>query len=106
MYVSSGKNVSKSSKEVCLTFLELEHGLHYKNHTKKKHYNFSSLFYSDAAFTIGNAVHQNPASFHDKVTNMEALVRSLKTYYEVQIEIIIKLTLLNVVYLVCLLRRS
>ena len=48
---------------------------------------FSLFFlYSDAAFTNGNTVHPNPVSFHDKVTNMEALIRSLKTYYEVKID--------------------
>ena len=47
---------------------------------------FSLFIYSDAAFTNGNTVHPNPVSFHDKVTNMEALIRSLKTYYEVKID--------------------
>ena len=41
------------------------------------------LSYSDAAFTDGKTIHQNPNSFHDRVTNMEALVRRLKAYYEV-----------------------
>jgi len=40
----------------------------------------------DAAFTNGNTVHPNPVNFHDKVTNMEALIRSLKTYYEEELE--------------------
>ena len=44
---------------------------------------FSPLSYSDAAFTDGKTIHQNPNSFHDRVTNMEALVRRLKAYYEV-----------------------
>ena len=51
--------------------------------------NFTSLTFaffscSDAAFTTGNTVHPKPGSFHDKVTNMEALIRSLKAYYEVR----------------------
>ena len=46
--------------------------------------NFLSLLLSsDAAFTDGKTIHQNPNSFHDRVTNMEALVRRLKAYYEV-----------------------
>ena len=48
------------------------------------YYFFLSFFHSDAAFTNGNTVHPNPVSFHDKVTNMEALIKSLKAYYEVR----------------------
>jgi hypothetical protein len=28
-------------------------------------------------------MHQTPTNFHDRVTNMEVLVKSLKSYYEV-----------------------
>ena len=43
------------------------------------------LFSSDAAFTTPKTVHPHPKNFHDRVTNIEALVKNLKSYYEVSL---------------------
>lgn len=36
----------------------------------------------DAAFSSGAQLHQNPTNFHARVTNMEHIIKNLKSYYE------------------------
>merc|ERR1719225_31315 len=55
-----------------LTFADLTNGVFLHNILQ----NF------DAAFTTPKTVHPHPKNFHDRVTNIEALVKNLKSYYE------------------------
>merc|ERR1711879_279298 len=58
-----------------LTFADLTNGVFLHNILQ----NF------DAAFTTPKTVHPHPKNFHDRVTNIEALVKNLKSYYEVSL---------------------